>query len=72
MLGGGAIKGGQVYGSTDSDGGSVKDNEVKIGDLFATIYKAMGLDPATQIRDNLSRPTAIAGDNAKAITALVG
>jgi len=72
VLGGGAIKGGQVYGSTDSDGGSVKDNEVKIGDLFATIYKAMGLDPATQIRDNLSRPTAIAGDNAKAITALVG
>jgi uncharacterized protein (DUF1501 family) len=72
VLGGGAIKGGQVYGSTDSDGGSVKDNEVKIGDLFATVYKGMGIDPSAQIRDNLGRPTAIAGDNVKPISALFG
>ena len=70
VLGGGAIKGGQVYGSTDADGASVKDNEVKIGDLFATIYKGLGMDPNAQIRDNLGRPTAIAGDNAKPIAAL--
>jgi len=72
VLGGGAIKGGQVYGSTDSDGASVKDNEVKIGDLFATVYKGMGIDPNAQIRDNLGRPTAIAGDNVKPISALFG
>lgn len=70
VLGGGAIKGGQVYGSTDADGAAVKDNEVKIGDLFATVYKGLGMDPSAQIRDNLGRPTAIAGDNAKPITAL--
>jgi hypothetical protein len=72
VLGGGAIKGGQVYGSTDGDGASVKDNEVKIGDLFATVYKAMGIDPNAQVRDNLGRPTAIAGDNVKPIPALFG
>ena len=32
----------------------------RIGDLFATVYKGLGLDPATQIRDNLGRPLAIA------------
>jgi len=72
VLGGGSIQGGQVYGATDKDGSSVKDNPVKIGELFATIYKGMGVDPTTQVRDNLGRPTAIAGDNAKPVAALVG
>jgi hypothetical protein len=71
VVGGGAIKGGVVVGSTEPDGMSVKDNPVGVGELFATIYKGMGLDPTTQIRDNLGRPTAIAGDNVKPITELV-
>jgi hypothetical protein len=60
VLGGGGIKGGIAYGSTDSDGTSVKDNQVGVGDLFATVYKGMGLDPALQIRDNIGRPMKIA------------
>jgi len=72
ILGGGDIKGGIAYGSTDKDGSAVKDNPVKIGELFATIYKGMGIDPNTQVRDNLGRPLAIAGENAKPVTALVG
>src|SRR5947209_1687474 len=71
VVGGGAIKGGQVIGATDKDGSAVKENPVKVGDLFATIYKGMGLDPNTQVRDNLGRPTAIAGDNVKPIAGLV-
>lgn len=71
VLGGGSIKGGQAYGETDKDGLSVKNNEVKIGDLYATIYKGLGLDPNTQVRDNLGRPLAIAGENAKPVAALV-
>jgi uncharacterized protein (DUF1501 family) len=62
-LAGGGIKGGIAYGSTDSDGTSVKDNPVSVGDLFATVYKGMGLDPALQIRDNLGRPMKIAEGN---------
>jgi uncharacterized protein (DUF1501 family) len=72
VLGGGAIKGGQIYGETDKDGLAVKDNPVKVGELFATIYKAMGIDPNTQVRDNLGRPLAIAGENVKPVAALVG
>ncbi len=45
VLAGGGIKGGQVYGSTDADGRDVKDNPVSEGDLFATIYTALGINP---------------------------
>jgi hypothetical protein len=60
VLGGGAIQGGQVYGSTTSDGTDIKDDKCSIGDVFATVYKGLGLDPATKIRDNLGRPLEIA------------
>jgi len=44
VLAGGGIKGGQVYGSTDLDGKNVKDGLVNEGDLFATIYAALGIN----------------------------
>jgi hypothetical protein len=69
VVGGGAIKGGQVYGSTSKDGMDVGDKPCSIGDLFATVYKGLGLDPATQIRDNLGRPLNIA--DGKALAGLV-
>jgi len=60
VVGGGGIKGGQVYGATSADGTDVAKDGCSIGDLFATVYKALGLDPETKIRDNLGRPLAIA------------
>jgi hypothetical protein len=45
VLAGGGIKGGVVYGETDADGKEVKDNPVSEGDLFATIYTALGINP---------------------------
>ncbi len=60
VMGGGAIKGGQVYGATSADGMDIKDDACTVGDVFATIYKGMGLDPETQVRDNLGRPLKIA------------
>jgi hypothetical protein len=71
VVGGGGIKGGQAFGSTDEDGSSVKDDPVSVGDLFATVFKGLGLDPALQIRDNLGRPLGIAPDKSTAIKALV-
>jgi hypothetical protein len=59
VVGGGAIKGGQVYGSTSKDGMDVGNDPCSVADLYATVYKGLGLDPATQIRDNLGRPLAI-------------
>jgi hypothetical protein len=60
VLGGGAIQGGQLVGATDSEGMSVSGNPYSVGDLFATLYKGLGLDPQHQIRDNLGRPLPIA------------
>jgi uncharacterized protein (DUF1501 family) len=45
VLAGGGIKGGVVYGSTDRDGQDVAENPVSEGDLFATIYTALGVNP---------------------------
>ncbi len=59
-LGGGALKSGQVIGATDAEGMSVSGDPYTVGDLFATLYKGLGLDPAHQIRDNLGRPMPIA------------
>jgi hypothetical protein len=47
-LAGCGIKGGLVYGETDEDGKDVKSNPVTEGDLFATIYTALGIDPAAE------------------------
>jgi hypothetical protein len=45
VLAGGGVKGGTVYGETDQDGKNVKDKPVTEGDLFATIYSAVGINP---------------------------
>ncbi|MBL8797900.1 MAG: DUF1501 domain-containing protein, partial [Planctomycetia bacterium] len=44
-LAGARIKPGVVYGETDLDGKDVKDKPVTEGDFFATIYKALGMNP---------------------------
>jgi hypothetical protein len=63
VVGGGGIKGGMVYGSTNADGTEVKDKPVRVGDLYATLYAGLGLeDMHGQIRDNLGRPRALAAN----------
>ncbi len=47
-LAGCGVKGGLVYGESDADGVDVKDNPVTEGDFFATIYKALGIEPDTE------------------------
>lgn len=70
VVGGGAIKGGQAYGATNADGTEVARDAVRIGDVFATIYRGLGIDPATQVRDAIGRPFAIAGMNGRPIEQL--
>jgi uncharacterized protein (DUF1501 family) len=71
VLGGGNIKGGIAYGSTSAGGEEPKDNPVKIEDLYSTVYAGLGLDPNSQIRDNLGRPIAIAGEKVNPIKELL-
>jgi hypothetical protein len=71
VVGGGAIKGGQAYGSTDEDGMAVATNPVRVQDVFATVYKALGIDHKAQIRDPIGRPFNIAGTGGEPIAGLV-
>ena len=60
VLGGGGIRGGQVVGSSDEQGGYVVDRVITIGDLFATIYKALGIDWEKTYMTPIGRPIKIA------------
>jgi hypothetical protein len=71
VVGGGALKGGLVHGATSNDGNDVTSDPCSVGDLFATLYKGLGIDPGTQIRDPGGRPHKIAGDDGKPIASLV-
>lgn len=58
-LAGGGVKGGQVHGSSDAHAAYPKDGLVTPGDYTATIFHCLGIDPTTEIHDNLNRPLAI-------------
>jgi hypothetical protein len=57
---GAGVRRGAVYGASDRIGGSVADRPVTPGDIAATIFSALGIDPAGHYRDSLGRPLAIA------------
>jgi hypothetical protein len=44
-LSGCGIRGGSVYGRTDETGNRVADGEINAARLFATIYRALGINP---------------------------
>jgi hypothetical protein len=71
VIGGGALRGGQAYGATDEDGMSVSRDPVHVQDVFATVYRALGIDPTTQVRDPIGRPFNISGLGGRPINALL-
>jgi len=60
VLGGGGIRGGQVIGASDERGAYVKERMVSMGDVFATIYKAFGIDWTKTYMSPAGRPIYIA------------
>ncbi len=60
VLAGGGIQGGAVYGSSDKTGAYPADRPVSPADLTATMYHALGIDPAGAIHDPTGRPWRIA------------
>jgi hypothetical protein len=67
VLGGGGIKGGQVYGKSSVDGMTVKENPVSVPNFMATVCKALGLDPTKQNMSNVGRPIRLADAGSKPI-----
>jgi hypothetical protein len=60
VAGGGGIRGGQVIGASDENGAYVADRATSMGDLFATIYKAFGIDWTKEYDTPVGRPIKIA------------
>lgn len=71
VLAGGGIRGGQHYGASNRDGFEVQENPVSEGDLFATIYRTMGINP--RVRHFLgSRPIWATPEGSRPIQQLLG
>jgi hypothetical protein len=60
LFSGAGIKGGTVHGASDAQAAYVKDSPVSTGDVCATIYRCLGIDPAMRVRDLGGRPVEIA------------
>lgn len=56
LIAGGGISGGRSYGRSDHHGAWPEDDAMHPYDLLATLYHAIGIDPATEYLDNLNRP----------------
>ncbi len=59
ILAGGGIRGGQVYGSSDSDGAQPADHACSPADFHATVFRAMGIEPHAELHDSEGRPFRI-------------
>lgn len=64
------VKPGVVHGSTNDQGTEVKDDQVKLGDLFHTYLRALGLDSQAKYEID-GRTNPVADPAAKPITALL-
>ncbi len=60
VVGGGGIRGGKIVGASDDQGAYVAEKPVSIGDLYATVYKAMGIDWTKTYMSPIARPVYIA------------
>jgi hypothetical protein len=60
LMAGGGVKRGHVYGSSDRDGAYPADHPVTPGNVAATIFHLLGINPETEVHDIAGRPLAIA------------
>jgi hypothetical protein len=56
LLAGAGIRGGQVLGRSDKQGGVPADDAVHVTDFVATIYHALGFTSADAVKDSFGRP----------------
>jgi hypothetical protein len=62
LMAGAGVPRGKVVGSTDRQGGDVRETPVSPKDILATAFHLLGIDPHTTVSDALGRPVPIAGN----------
>jgi hypothetical protein len=71
LIAGGGLRMGQMVGTSTSRGERPQDRRVTVPQVQATIYQAMGMDPAMTFTDNTGRPRYILDDR-EPIRELIG
>ena len=72
IMAGGGMKSGQVIGATDRIAGEAISRPVTFGEIYATLYKNLGIDVAnTWVNDIEGRPQSLVEQNASPIAELV-
>lgn len=72
VMAGGGMKNGQVIGSTDRIAGEASSRPVNFGEIYATLYKNLGIDvAATTIQDIENRPQTLVEPNTRPMQELV-
>jgi uncharacterized protein (DUF1501 family) len=67
LLSGGGMKTGQVVGSSDATGAMVRDRPIHFHDVFATVYRNLGINPQSMVTDVTGRPSPILPEAARVI-----
>jgi hypothetical protein len=62
VVAGGGFKVGQVIGETDAHAGQAKGRPYTPSNLLASLYRHLGIDPATSIPDHNQRPMHVLND----------
>ena len=71
LLAGGGIQGGRVIGKTDRSGGVPADRPVHVQEVFATLYRNLGIDVnRVTVRDLSGRPHYLVDADRKPISEL--
>ena len=73
LLAGGGMKPGQVIGATDRLGGEPTERPVLFGEIFATLYQALGIDVnKITLPDLTGRPQYLVPDGCQPMRELIG
>ena len=73
LLAGGTMRHGQVIGSTDRIAGEATSRPVTFGEVYATLFKHLGIDTDhTTINDLHGRPQYLVENNAQPLQELIG
>jgi len=62
VLAGGGFQTGQAIGETDAKGGEAKGRPYTPAHIMANLYRHLGIDPTTTLRDQNQRPIALLED----------